>query len=230
MVRAVIFDLDNTLMDFMKMKDDSIRGAAAGMIDAGLQMPLDEAVEEIYRIYREKGIEYQEVLDQFLLETTGRMDNRLLAAGIIAYRRSREAAMILYPHVRDTLSKLLRQGLQLAILSDAPAKQAWLRLTALGLVHFFDAVITFEDTGYRKPHAAPFLKVLEHLDLEPRDVLMVGDWMERDISGAQALGIPTVFARYGDTFDTKSSHADFQIDDIAELLNIVARLNAESGD
>jgi putative hydrolase of the HAD superfamily len=54
---------------------------------------------------------------------------------------------------------------------------------------------------------------------------MVGDWPERDMIGARAVGMPTVFARYGDTKDTVQSGADFDIDDIAALLGILDGLN-----
>ena len=54
---------------------------------------------------------------------------------------------------------------------------------------------------------------------------MVGDWAERDVVGGRSLGMRTVFARYGDTFDTQESGADFDIDDIIELVHIVDRLN-----
>jgi putative hydrolase of the HAD superfamily len=54
---------------------------------------------------------------------------------------------------------------------------------------------------------------------------MVGDWPERDIVGAAELGIRTVFARYGDTFGTKESGADYEIDDAYALVKIVEELN-----
>ena len=57
---------------------------------------------------------------------------------------------------------------------------------------------------------------------------MVGDWAERDVVGAKSLGMTTVFARYGDTFDTRESGADFDIQDVFELVAIVDRLNAGS--
>jgi putative hydrolase of the HAD superfamily len=46
--------------------------------------------------------------------------------------------------------------------------------------------------------------------------------------GARNVGIRTVFARYGDTFGTVTSGADFEIDDILDLVPIVDRLNAET--
>ena len=100
----------------------------------------------------------------------------------------------------------------LAVLSDAPAVQAWQRLYQLSLQHVFRPVITFDDTGERKPSPKGFRRVLEALNLTADEVLMVGDWPDRDMIGAQGVGIRTVFARYGDTFGTVESGADFEID------------------
>ncbi|HEX9156451.1 MAG TPA: HAD family hydrolase, partial [Syntrophales bacterium] len=96
----------------------------------------------------------------------------------------------------------------------------------LALHHVFEFVITFDDTGERKPSPAGFLKALELLKVEPSEALMVGDWPERDMVGASRLGIRTVFARYGDSKGVAESGADFEVDDILEILEIVERLNA----
>lgn len=227
MIRALIFDLDNTLTDFMKMKEASIDAAIAGMADLGLPVPFAEAKRRIYQIYEREGIEYQLVFNRFLQETLGRVPPELLAAGILRYRRARDSSLVLYPHVHLTLLELLRRGLGLAVLSDAPAVQAWQRLHQLSLQHVFKPVITFEDTGERKPSPKGFLRVLDVLGMTADEVLMVGDWPDRDMIGAQGVGIRTVFARYGDTFGTVESGADFEIDDIQELLRIVETLNTE---
>ncbi len=220
-IRAILFDLDNTLVDFLRMKQGAVDAAVLAMVDVGLDVPVSEARRRVWAIYDQEGIEFQEVFDHFLKDHYGAINYKMLAAGIIAYRKAREASMVLYPHVRSTLVELLRRGYRLAILSDAPAKQAWLRLCALEVHHFFDTVITFEDTGLRKPHPKPFQRVLAALDMKPQQALMLGDWPERDMAGAQALGIRTVFARYGDAFEVSHSGADRDIDDIAELLTLL---------
>ncbi len=56
---------------------------------------------------------------------------------------------------------------------------------------------------------------------------MVGDWPERDITGAAQVGIVTAFARYGDTFGTAESGAQHDLTDIIELIEIVDRYNQE---
>jgi len=220
-IRALLFDLDNTLVDFIKMKQAAVHAAIEAMVDAGLDMSPTDAGRRIWAIYDEEGIESQQVFDRFLTERYGGINYKMLAAGIIAYRRAREAAMVLYPHVKFTLVELVRRGYRLAVLSDAPAKQAWLRLCALGLHHFFETVITFEDTGERKPHPRPFQKALAALGVTAEAALMIGDWPERDMAGAKAVGIRTVFARYGDTFNITQSGADREIDDISELLDLL---------
>lgn len=225
MIRAVIFDLDNTLVDFMRMKRMAIRAAIDAMLDAGLDLDRRAAEEEIQAIYDREGIEYQRVFDDFLEAHLGSVDHKILASGIVAYRRAREAALVLYPHVTVTLMELIKSGLRLAVVSDAPRREAWLRLCHLNLHHLFDVVVTFEDTGERKPSPAPFRAVLERLAVEPDEALMVGDWPERDVVGATQLGIRTVFARYGDTFGTRESGADFEIQDIHALVDVVNRLN-----
>ncbi len=225
MIKAVVFDLDNTLMDFMKMKRRSIEEAIPAMIDAGLSVTREQANKVIDEIYKEKGIEYQQVFDTFLQRVNNKIDYKILSAGIVAYRRAREAALIPYPHVYSTLNKLLKLGILMGILSDAPVKEAWLRLAYLNFHHIVDAVVTFEDTGERKPNAAPFLAVLKKLEVKPEEALMVGDWAERDIVGAKNVGMKTAFAKYGDTFNTVIHNADYVLNDISELIDIIMQEN-----
>jgi putative hydrolase of the HAD superfamily len=154
------------------------------------------------------------------------VDYKILSAGIIAYRRAREAALVPYPHVNMTLVELLKRGLKLGVVSDAPGREAWLRLCYLDFHHLFDCVVTFDDTGERKPSPVPFRRALELLQVQPREAVMVGDWAERDMVGAAQVGITTVFARYGDTFGTVETNADYEINDIAELLRVIDEENA----
>ena len=226
MISAVIFDLDNTLVDFMRMKSHSVNAGIRAMVDAGLSYTEEDINRVIKEIYDEFGIEYQRVFNQLLQQLTGIVDYKILAAGIIAYRRAREAALVTYPHVHLTLFTLARRGLKLGVVSDAPPLEAWLRLCYLNLHHIFDAVVTFDDTKERKPSPAPFRSVLSKLQVEPWQTIMVGDWEERDIRGAANVGMRTAFARYGDTFGTVNSEADFELADISDLIGIIDTLNA----
>ena len=225
MIQAVIFDLDNTLLDFMRMKHMAIDAALNGMIEAGIEIQRSIARKEIFAIYESKGWEYQEVLDDFIQKEVGKLDYKILAAGIVAYRKAKEASLILYPNVYSTLIVLSKMGLKLGVVSDAPSREAWMRICTVNLHHIFDAVVTFDDTSRHKPSPEPFKKVSKLLSISPEKSLMIGDWPERDIIGAKQLGMKTVFAKYGDVFETQHSGADYDIDDIKELINIVEKEN-----
>lgn len=128
------------------------------MIDAGLEQPQEEIVQRIWRIYDERGYEHQTVFDDLLENMFGKIDHKILASGIVAYRQAREASLVTYPHVSSTLIELTKMGFKLAVVSDAPTREAWLRLCYLKLHHVFDAVVTYEDTFKRKPDPAPFFE------------------------------------------------------------------------
>ena len=51
MIRAILFDLDNTLLDFMKMKNSAVNAAVKSMIFAGLNIKKEKALQDIYNIY-----------------------------------------------------------------------------------------------------------------------------------------------------------------------------------
>ena len=224
-IKGVVFDLDNTLLDFMKMKQVAVRSAIKGMIEAGLEIDEKKSFEDIITLYEKIGWENQKVFDVFLENSIGHVDNKFLAAGVVAYRRAREANLLAYPNVNKTLIDLTKLGIKLAVVSDAPSREAWMRIYYLNLYHFFDAVITFDDSGERKPSAIPFEMALKKLGLKPQSSLMIGDWPERDVVGAKKIGMRTAFAAYGDTFGTKVSGADWDIKDISELTSIIKRTN-----
>jgi putative hydrolase of the HAD superfamily len=226
MIKAVLFDLDNTLVDFMVMKRGCVEAAVAAMIKAGLKLGRKKAVKILYQLYDKYGIEYNRIFQKFLQKTGKKIDYRILAAGIVAYRKAQPEFMQPYKNTIPTLQKLKRKGLKLAIVSDAPRLKAWMRLTELKIRKYFDVVVAHGDVSERKPSKMPFRKALASLKLRPEEVLMVGDWPARDIVGAKRLGIKTCFARYGYQFNRGlpkkgKSGADWEINGISELLKIV---------
>lgn len=225
MIKAIIFDLDNTLLDFVKMKQFSVKAAITAMNEAGLEVDEKKAYEDIFDLYMERGWENQQVFDDYLNQTVGKVSNKILAAGIVSYRRAREATLVVYPNVNKTLIQLIKMGINLAVVSDAPSREAWMRLYYLNLHHVFDPVLTFDDTGVRKPSPKPFQMALDYLKIEPNEAIMIGDWPERDVVGAKEIGMKTIFARYGDTFGTVDSGADWDVNDVYEVVNIIKGLN-----
>lgn len=225
MIRGVIFDIDNTLTDFMKMKRTAVDAAVEGMMDAGLPGQKDALIKEFFDHYWKEGIEDQKIFDKILKAKLGAIDYKILASGILAYRRSKNGTMTLYPRVNQTLMELMKMGIKLTVLSDAPKMEVWLRIVSLGLHHYFDEIITSEDFGVKKPDPKPFRKALEVLGTKPEETFMVGDWPDRDVKGAKAAGIRAVWAKYGDTFGTKESGAEHDINDIYEVVGIIKKEN-----
>lgn len=220
MIKAVIFDLDNTLIDFMTMKKISCDAAITAMIGAGLNVDKSKAMKELFSLYDKYGLEEKMIFQKFLKKTAKKIDYEILASGIVAYRRVRAGFLEPYPHVAEVLFELRQRGIKLAIVSDAPRLKAWIRLVSMKINHLFDVVVTFEDTKALKPSTKPFRIAFKKLRVKPQECLMVGDRPERDIKGAKKLGMPTCFAKYGNP-KAKSSEADYEINDIKELIEII---------
>lgn len=219
MIKAVIFDLDNTLIDFMKMKMLSCDAAIVAMIGAGLDIERKKALKILFDLYGKYSLEEKTIFQKFLKKVSGKINYRILASGIVAYRKIRSGFLEPYPGTDYVLLKLKNNGVKVGVLTDAPKLKAWVRLASMSLSNFFDVVVTFEDSKKLKPSQKPFKVILNKLRIKPEECLMVGDRPERDLKGAKKLGIKTCFAKYGNP--TGKAKADYTINDIRDLLKIV---------
>jgi len=218
-VKAVLFDLDNTLMDFVRMKTAACEAAVDAMRGAGLKANKKKALRVLYKVYKERGIEYQHAFQLMLKRLEGKADYKILAAGVVAYRASKEGNMLTYPGVKKTLAALRRRGYKLGVVSNAPRFQAWMRLAGLGLHKSFNVVVTPGDVKRKKPSALPFEAALKALGCRPENVFMVGDDPKRDIMPAKRLGMKTVLAKYGET-RRYPGKAHYEIKRFGDLLRI----------
>jgi len=82
---------------------------------------------------------------------------------------------------------------------------------------FFDVVIT----EAKKPDSKGFLEAVKKLGLKPQEVMMVGDWPEKDIEGSKNAGLIACFAKYGHTIGTLKTKPDHTIHRIEEILEII---------
>ncbi len=202
------------------MKKISCDAAISAMIGAGLNVNKEKAMKELFSLYDRYGLEEKRIFQKFLKKIAKKIDYEVLASGIVAYRRVRIGFLEPYPHVSEVLFELKRRGIKLAIVSDAPRLKAWIRLVSMKINHLFDVVVTFEDTKELKPSTIPFKVAFKKLKVRASECLMVGDRPERDIKGAKNLGTLTCFAKYGNP-KAKASGADYEINDIKELLEII---------
>jgi putative hydrolase of the HAD superfamily len=221
-MKAILFDLDNTLIDFKKMKEEACKSALEAMTKKGLKIPFKTGYKKLMKIYFRVGIESNIAFEEFLKSETDQVETKILAAGINEYLKTKNKFLKPYQNVKSTLKKLKKLGLKLAIVTDAPRLKAYQRLVAMGIDDYFDFVIGFEDTGRGKASQLPFKVAIERLKIKPEDVMMISDSVSRDLIGARKLGMATVLAKYGQVWkETEKSKADFEINGINEILKIV---------
>ena len=223
MLKAILFDLDNTLLDFMKFKKESARAAAKAIIHSGLRESESVLYSKIFAIYDSKGIEYQRTFHDLLSEysLSPHQLEHMKQAAIIAYTKKKYSLLRPQPKVVRTLSSL-KSSYKLGIVTDAPRDKAWQRLVLSGLDLFFYPVVTFNDTHEEKPSVNPFKRALSLLKVRPDEALFVGDNTRKDIIGAKKVGIMTCLAKYGClNYVPEEDVADYKIERFEELKRVV---------
>jgi putative hydrolase of the HAD superfamily len=223
-IRAILFDLDNTLVDFIHMKEESCRAAAQAMVASGLCMKEAEAYEHLIKAYFAVGIESDNAFSEFL-KNVGQFDHKILAAAINAYLDAKNKCLKPYPNVKPVLEKLENRGIFLSVVTDAPKTKAYQRLLSMGIEPYFKFVVGYEDTSNLKNTGLPLLLALELLrkelpSLVNGEILMVGDSMERDLVPAKKLGLRTALSRYGQK-TAEAGAPDFELMDIKDLVGIL---------
>jgi len=209
-ISAILFDLDNTLIDFLRMKVKAIGAAAEALKKEGIET----STKELTDFYFKNGIESNTAFTNFL-KTKGKYTKRTLAAAVEAYLKEKENFLEPYPEVIPTLTEL-KKRYRLGIVTDAPEQKALYRLSKMGITGFFELIVTFEDSGARKPSPLPFAKAIELLKLPPSEILFVGDSPSRDIKGAREVGMRTALALYGCT-ERVLYKPDYELQSIKDL-------------
>ena len=144
------------------------------------------------------------------------------------YRGISRKRLRLYPGVREVLDEL-RPVYRLALISDAQPCYALPEMKAVGLDGYFDPVIISAQYGFRKPDQRLIAKALAIMDLEPSEVIFVGNDMYRDIYGASRLGIKTIFieSNQGEKHHEKTT-PDYIAHRFADVLTGVAAIAGAS--
>jgi HAD superfamily hydrolase (TIGR01549 family) len=137
----------------------------------------------------------------------------------------------LIPGAAEMVQALKARGYRLALVADGPAGTFTNALGPRGLLALFDALAISGQVGVEKPDARIFRHALDSLGIAPRDygrVLMVGNNLERDIKGANALGLVSVWLdwapRRAKVPRDESEQPRHTIRTPGELLELVARL------
>lgn len=188
---SVLFDLDNTLVEFIPAK----RKACAAVIESiGCGDP-----DELFSYFLRRKYGFEDCANIFdYLSDNGVAGSATYLNACTTYEAVKLASIEPYPGIRDVVSSLSSGGVKLAVVTDADSDHAWERLGKAGLDGFFEAVITPDISGSRKPDPDSFLMALDSLRTKPIHALTIGDSIRRDIAPAQKLGMCTIHAAYGD--------------------------------
>jgi len=219
-VRAVLFDMDNTLFDFV-----AAQVAACEAVTRSLGITEKNSLYP-YFLNSVHGYESHENILDFIRDRGISGQGSYEAARRI-YEQEKIRFITPYPGVTDTLALIRDKGLPMGVITDAHSRDAILRLEKAGLLPFFSGIVSYDMVRVKKPAPEPFIAALEMLKSFAGEVLLVGDSPRRDIEPGRSLGIRTVYARYGDRFsdDRSQVRADYTIDSITELQAILSSLS-----
>ncbi len=140
----------------------------------------------------------------------------------------------LIPGADELVRELKKRGYRLALVADGPAGTFINNLTPHGIYNHFDAYAISELVGCEKPDARIFRHALDALGIEAQDygrVIMVGNYLARDIKGANALGLISVWLDWSPRRPKlpadESERPTYTIKLPLELLPILDQLEAE---
>jgi FMN phosphatase YigB (HAD superfamily) len=128
-----------------------------------------------------------------LFDTLGIVDASTQAIARAADVRNKEKSLwtFTFGWVRETLSRLAAQGYRMSVLSNSDGYPAGV-FRDLGLTRHFDGIFHSKGLGREKPDPSVFEIVLDKLNLQPANVLYIGDIFEVDVVGANRAGIGAV--------------------------------------
>ncbi len=220
LLKAVLFDMDNTLFDFVAAKLEACRE-----ILSFIEREKGEITREPMELFRYflRGVygfeDYENIRDYMVERKLFTAHDYRQCCEI--YEREKLQNLELYPGVMDTLDKLKELGLKLVIITDADSYHALARLTKVGLLDYFDLLVAADMTGTKKPDPTHFLFALEALGIEPQETLVVGDSIRRDMEPARKLGLKTAYASFGDWRPEEADQCfDLRLNRFSDLLEI----------
>jgi putative hydrolase of the HAD superfamily len=192
MIKAVYFDIDDTLYDTSGFAELARKAALNVMIDAGLPLTSQEAYILLREIIKEEGSNYDKHFNVLTKRVFGKEKPLLIALGMITYHNVKFALLRLFPDTIPLLIYLKNKGYRLGVISNGLTIKQWEKLIRLGLYHFFDEVVTSEEAKVEKPNQEIFNLALNRMDCEPHMSVMVGNKFREDIMGAINVGMTAI--------------------------------------
>lgn len=193
-IKAVIFDLDDTLYDCSGSLIDASRSRAAkALVEAGL--PCTE--EEVYQLQKElteKYGPYYHVFNEIVNKYNA--DSKLVTIAYKAYNSSEVSEIKLFPYVIPTLKELKEKGYKLFLLTVGVHERQEKKINILGLKPYFDEIV-ISDQEIGLPMEDCMRDLIERHAINFREAVMVGDRVREELRIAKSLGMTTIQMLHG---------------------------------
>lgn len=219
MIRAVVFDLDDTLYPEISYAEDGFRKAAAVL--EGLY-GVKNAYQKIRTLFDE---DRMGVFDR--LCSSESLPEKAVEDAVDTYRNNQPEKLEFYPKTKDVLQYLRQNGFKTGIITDGRPFSQRAKIRALGAEAYFDAIIVTDEIGreYRKPHPRAFEEMARKLNVRTEEMMYVGDNPQKDFAVKEYLPLKTVQIRTGGLYQDAEYRNDIVPDeivaDIREILELV---------
>ena len=231
-VKAVVFDVDDTLYDSSLQMRMTRLNAMRAMIEAGLPIDLEMGYKALEEMVKKHGPHYTRHFDELLERLGLRWNPRVIAAGVVAYRETSEAYLKPFADTVPTLIRLRDSGYKLGVASDGRSVKQWQKLIQLGIHHLFHSVVIAEDLGTEEFSVDIFKKCLEDLEVIPEEAIHVSCRPNTGILYADKAGLITVRMRKGDSRieepATPEAEARYEIERLSEIFDVLENLDQTS--
>ena len=228
MIKAVFFDMDDTLYDTSGFAAIARRAAVKSMVHNGLDCTEDEGYEHLMTIIKDKGSNYDKHFNILVEQVNGKADPLIIVNGIITYHNTKFAMLKLEPESFSILLYLKSQGYKVGLITNGKEIKQWEKLVRLGVYPFFDDVVTSEAVGVAKPDAEIFNIAMERLGVTAGTSMMVGNKFDVDILGACNAGMQSMLINSTLTDNQKElleemgcTHSVREITSLIDLMKIL---------
>lgn len=231
-LKALFFDLDDTLYSSTDFAAHARREAAKAMIKGGLKIDEESLLQELDEVIREFGSNDDRHFDKLIRRmppeaVTPGHKMFIIAAGIIAYHGCKVRSFPPYEDAIEGMRRLKEKGLLLGIISaGVPVKQVEkiIRLGLLNLVKIEHIFIT-ESVGIAKTNPKIYMRACRAVGLKPQECGYVGDHPVVDVDVPHKAGMVTFLSRRGGKYENLagSVEPDHIIHNFWDLLDVVER-------